>query len=433
VRAEIRSPVVTDLSDAGQMPAPVVLMPTLLSINNYHYRRGGAEVVYLEQNRLFEEISWRVVPFAMQHALNQDSSWQDYFVSEIEFGESYSLWQKASRATKITYSFEARRKIGKLVERVKPDVAHAHNIYHHISPAIFGRLKAMGIPTVLTLHDLKIACPAYKMLTHDGICERCKGGAIWNVARHRCIKNSLMLSAVIMLESAAHRLLGCYSRDVDRFVVPSLFYLEKFVEWGWPRERFSYVPNFVDINTHEPDENIGAAFVYFGRLGPEKGLSTFVRAVAKSGVQAWIVGSGPEEERLRRLAIELGAHVEFPGYRTGDELHQTIRRARAVVLPSEWYENAPMSVLEAYALGRPVIGARIGGIPELIKEGETGATFESGSVTELADAMKTFAQMPDSEVLAMGLTGRAWVERDFTAERYRERLLSLYAELGVKT
>jgi glycosyltransferase involved in cell wall biosynthesis len=412
-----------------RLPQVVNRQPTLLSINNYYYRRGGAEVVFLEQNRLFEEIGWQVAPFAMRHPNNLDSPWQGYFVDEIEFGEAYSIWQKAIRAVKITYSFEARRKIAELAARVKPDVAHGHNVYHHLSPAIFGRLKALGIPTVLTLHDLKIVCPAYKMLTHDGICERCKGGAIWNVVLHRCVKNSLPLSAVIMLETAAHRLLGCYSRDVDRFVVPSRFYLEKFVEWGWPRDRFAHIPNFVDIRSHKPDNLVGDAFVFFGRLGPEKGLNTFVRAAAKAGVKVRLVGTGPEERRLRHVATNLNADVEFLGYRTGQALHEIIRRARAIVLPSEWYENAPMSVMEAYAMARPVIGARIGGIPELIRELESGLVFESGNVNELADAMTRLAEMPDKEVLAMGMAGRSWMESDFTAERYRDRLLALYSTL----
>jgi glycosyltransferase involved in cell wall biosynthesis len=407
------------------------LMPKLLAINNYFYRRGGAEVVFLEQNRLFEEIGWQVVPFAMQHLKNLDSPWKDYFVDEIEFGEAYSIWQKAARAVKITYSIEARRKIGALALRVKPDVAHAHNVYHHISPVIFSRLKALGIPTVLTLHDLKIACPAYKMLTHDGICERCKGGAIWNVARHRCVKDSLPLSAVIMLETAVHRFLGCYSRDVDRFVTPSRFYLEKFVEWGWPRERFSYIPNFVDVDNLQPRGAPGKAFVFFGRLGPEKGLATFVRAVALAGAKGWIVGTGPEEERLRHLAQEVGADVEFLGYRTGEDLFDTIRGARAMVLPSEWYENAPMSVMEAYALERPVIGADIGGIPELIRPNETGVVFLSGDAESLALRLREFTDMPDADILSMGKNGRAWVEQDFTAVRYRERLLELYRGMGV--
>jgi glycosyltransferase involved in cell wall biosynthesis len=145
-------------------------MPTLLSINNYYYRRGGAEVVFLEQNRLFEEIGWQVVPFAMHHPNNLASDWDDYFIDEIEFSSEYSLLDKASRAVKIIYSVEARKKIAALTTKVQPSVAHAHNVYHHISPTIFGKLKALGIPTVLTLHDLKIACPAYKMMNHDGVC-----------------------------------------------------------------------------------------------------------------------------------------------------------------------------------------------------------------------------------------------------------------------
>lgn len=403
---------------------------TLLSINNYFYRRGGAEVVFLEQNRLFEEIGWRVIPFAMKHAKNFPSEWSEFFVDEIEFGEKYSLWEKAQRAVKITYSLEARAKVARLVAQTQPSVAHAHNVYHHISPSFFGTLKAHGVPTVLTLHDLKIACPAYKMLTHDGVCERCKGGAIWNVIRHRCVKDSLNLSAVIFMESAVHRLLGCYSRDVDRFVTPSRFYLEKFVEWGWPRERFTYIPNFVDIEHLQPRGQPGDAFAYFGRLGPEKGLATFVEAAALAGVRAWIIGTGPEEARLRALAEARGAQVEFLGYRSGEDLFDTIRKARAVVLPSEWYENAPMSVLEAYALERPVIGADIGGIPELIRPGETGDVFPSGDAAALAEKLRAYAALPAARLRDMGAAGRTWALRDFTAERYRERLLSLYRELG---
>jgi glycosyltransferase involved in cell wall biosynthesis len=408
-------------------------MPTLLAINNYYYRRGGAEVVFLEQNRLFEEIGWQVVPFAMQHPNNLASHWQDYFVEEIEFGSHYSLLEKAAKAVIMTYSFEARKKIAALAAKVKPDIAHAHNIYHHISPAILGQLKTLGIPTVMTLHDFKIACPAYKMFTHDGTCERCKGGAIWNVAVHKCVKESRLLSLIIMMESTVHRLLGCYAHNVDQFVTPSRFYLEKYVEWGWRREKFIYLPNFVDVSKFSPRDKVGKAFVFFGRLGPEKGLATFIRAIAQAGVKGWIVGTGPEEEKLRSLAQELCADIEFLGYKTGEALSDTISNARAVVLPSEWYENAPMSVMESYALERPVIGAAIGGIPELIRPEETGAVFPSGDVRALAEELRKFTAMSDASVFSMGKAGRAWVEQDFSAIRYRERLNELYTHLGVKS
>jgi glycosyltransferase involved in cell wall biosynthesis len=408
-----------------------VFVATLLSINNYFYRRGGAEVVFFEQNRLFEEKGWQVVPFAMQHLKNLPSAWSEYFINDIEFGSEYSIWEKAVRFSKVVYSFEACAKLHQLIERVQPQIAHAHNVYHHISPAIFGVLRHAGIPTVLTLHDLKIACPAYKMLTHDGVCERCKGGALYNVVLHRCIKDSLAVSTLVLLESMVHRLLGCYQKNVDRFIVPSRFYIEKFIEWGWPRERFLYIPNFVDVHAHEPNYTPGRYFLYFGRLGPEKGLQTLVKAAGAANLPLALAGTGPEQEALRCLATTLGVDVRFLGHLEGKRLHETIRGAKAIVLPSEWYENAPMSIMEAYALGKPVIGAAIGGIPELIRNDETGYLFESRNVQDLADCLSRFNGLSNVAISRMGNAGRTWIEQDFTTIRYVERLRTLYGELGV--
>ena len=405
-----------------------VSTPTLLSINNYFYRRGGAEVVFLEQNRLFQKEGWQVVPFAMKHDKNNESEWQSYFVDEIEFGQNYSFLQKVGSAFKVMYSVEAQKKISALVDEVQPDIAHAHNIYHHISPAIFNTLKSKGIPTVLTLHDLKIACPAYKMLTHDGVCERCKEGSLLNVVKHKCIKNSGVLSTVVMFEAFVQRMMKTYSKGVDKFIVPSRFYLEKLVEWGWPREKFVYIPNFVDISNIEPKGLSGDSFVFFGRLGAEKGIKTLVLAAKKSGVKVKIVGTGPIENELKEL---IDTNVELLGYQSGEALFNIIRDARAVILPSEWYENAPISIMEAYALERPVIGANIGGIPEMIREGKTGALFESGNIEALATVLTKFNQMEPSELLEMGKAGRKWVEKDFTVERYVDRVQTLYRTLGV--
>jgi glycosyltransferase involved in cell wall biosynthesis len=406
-------------------------MPTLLAINNYYYRRGGAEAVYLDHNRMFEGLGWQVVPFAMQHPANLETPWSRYFVDEIEFGEPYSLREKVVRIPKIIYSFEARRKLARLLENVQVDVCHAHNVYHHISPSILGLLHARSIPTVLTLHDLKIACPAYNMLTHDGVCERCRGGRMHNVLLNRCIKGSAALSAVVMIEAIVHRLLGSYARCVSRFVVPSRFYIEKLCEWGMPRVLFRHVPNFVDTERYRPAFVPGESFVYFGRVSPEKGLRTLVCAAAAARCPLIIVGSGPQLAELRALATGLRADVAFPGYLSGDDLHNIVRNARAVVLPSEWYENAPMSVLEAYALGKPIIGARIGGIPELIRENETGVCFTSGDQASLAAALTDITARPSGEIESMGRRAREWVENAFTVAAYRDRILGAYRELGV--
>jgi glycosyltransferase involved in cell wall biosynthesis len=406
-------------------------MPTLLSINNYYYYRGGAETVFFEHNRLFESHGWQVMPFAMQHPKNRETPWSGYFVDEIEFGASYTLREILVRVSKAIYSFEARRKLARLIDEIHPDVCHAHNIYHHISPSILGLLKQRAVPTVLTLHDLKIACPAYSMLAPDGICERCRGGKLHNVVLHRCLKGSLALSTVAMIEAVLHGFLGSYEKCVSRFVVPSRFYLEKFCEWGKPRSMFSHVPNFVDVERFRPQYAPGSTFVYVGRLSREKGLVTLIRAAAASHCAVALVGTGPQAEELRDLAEKLKAPVTFPGYLSGESLQDAIRSARAVVLPSEWYENAPLSVLEAYALGKPVVGARIGGIPELIRENETGVGFTSGNVAALTAALRDMSGRTDAAIEAMGRCARRWVEAEFTAAVYRDRMLAIYRELGV--
>lgn len=405
----------------------------LLAINNYFYRRGGAEAIFLDHIRLFEEIGWDVIPFAMQHPDNLPSDYAKYFVSEIEYGRESLALTKVKQAAKVIYSREAQRNLEALLAVAKPDIAHAHNVYHHLSPAIFSTLKQHKIPTVMTVHDLKLACPAYKMLVDGHICEACKGGRIYNVVKNRCIKGSLALSGLVFLETAVHRLLGLYKNKVDRFVVPSRFYREKLIEWGWAPEQLVYIPNFVETDHLQPVYQAQDYMLFAGRLAPEKGLVTLIRAAAQAGVKLVIAGTGPDEQALKALSAELGADADFVGYVSGEKLHRLIGEATALVLPSEWYENAPVSLLEAYALGTPVIGARIGGIPEMICENETGLIAEAGNIDDLAKQLRHMADLPRSKRDQMGWTGRDWVLSDFSAQNYRNRMLELYASLGVQS
>lgn len=400
--------------------------PRLLAINNYFYRRGGAESVFLDQIELFVAAGWEVVPFAMQHPANLPSAWSEYFVSEIEYGGTGGPLTKVKQAAKVIYSLEARRKIRALIGRAPPTIAHAHNVYHHISPSIFGALKAEGVPLVMTAHDLKIACPAYKMLSQGRICERCRGGRIHDVLLRRCVKDSAVVSGLVLLETLVHRSFGLYRDTIDRLIAPSRFYRDKLVEWGWDAGRIAYIPNSIDASQYSPAAHEGDYIVYAGRLALEKGLTTLVRAAALSRQRLVLAGSGPEEPALRKLAEELGADVAFTGHLDKPALQRLIGEARALVLPSEWYENAPISVLEAYALGRPVIGTRIGGIPELVADGETGMLVEPANAAMLAEALAALRSLPSSARAAMGATGRDWVAREFTPDNYRDRTLALY-------
>lgn len=404
-------------------------MPALLQLNSYHYRRGGSDAVYLDHEAMFADMGWRTAHMAMHHPKNLPSPWSPYFVDELEFGHEYSVPQKIAMAGKTIYSFEARRKLGRLLDDFRPDIAHAHCIYHHLSPSVLPLLRERGVPVVLTAHDLKIACPAYKMLNRGGVCERCKGGNLLHMVARRCVRDSLAVSALVAVESTVARSLGLYRNNIDRVVVPSRFYEQKLIEWGWPAQRLAYIPNYVNGLRHEPNYQPGKYFLYFGRLAPEKGVGTLIRAARAAGVHLKIAGTGPLEVELRAMAAG-ASNIEFVGFCGGEKLWQLVRESRAVVLPSEWYENAPMSVLEAYALGKPVIGARMGGIPEMVIPGQTGLVFESGHVEHLREALLRLQRMPAQGVAEWGRFARRHVLQEYSEARYRNSMLRLYAELG---
>ena len=405
---------------------------TLLSVNNYHYPRGGAEVVFLRHNDMLKAAGWRVALFCMQHEKNLPTAWSSNFVERIEYDESaMKMSERLRKSFKSVYSFEARDRIETLLLRLHPDICHVHNIYHHISPSILGLIHRRGFPLVMTVHDLKMACPAYSMLTHDGVCERCVRGGLFHVLTNRCMKGTFGLSALVMVESYLHRMLGSYAANVDRFIVPSMFYLDKLVEWGFEAGRFDYVPNFVDAEAFEPKTAPGERILYFGRLSSEKGLHTLLKAASLAGARLTIAGEGPIRESLEKLARELTLDVRFLGFLKGHALHEAIRESRAVVVPSEWYENAPLSVLEAFALGKPVIAAAIGGLPELVVDGESGWHFESGSVDGLAERLRQVTDATDRKIEEHGNEALDRVKRHFSPRRYINDIRSVYSRMGV--
>jgi glycosyltransferase involved in cell wall biosynthesis len=401
----------------------------LLNINTYHYRRGGADAVYFDHGALFAQAGWDSGWFAMHHPRNEETPWSRYFVDEIELGHHYPLARKLAIAKQVIHSRSHARAINRLLDAFPADIAHVHNIRHHIGANILAELQRRGTRVVLTVHDLKLLCPAYRMHDGEAVCEACKPNAVHHCATKRCMHGSLALSGLIAVESAVHRWTGAYRRHVDRIVCPSRFYLEQHVAWGWSREQLVYIPNYVDLPEITEPSPVGDYACYFGRLSFEKGVATLIRAAARTGIALHLVGEGPEEPRLRALAGETGAAVTFQGHRSGAELAAIVRGARVCVLPSEWYENAPKSVLEAFAWGKSVIGARIGGITELIDEGETGWLYPSGDVDALAALLDRVWSTDPLIVRAMGMRAAAHVRQTFGAERYRRAMTEVYDTL----
>ena len=398
----------------------------LLSINNFHYRRAGSDALFMDHDRLFRARGWATAVFSMQHADNEPSIWERYFVAELELSRSYSLADRVRLAGKVMYSFESRAKLRRLLADFTPDIAHVHSVYHHISPAILPLLHARGIPIVLTAHDYKLACPAYKMFDGQNICEDCNGAKLMPLIRKRCLHGSTAISTLVAAESVLHRALASY-RYVQRIVCPSLFMRGKLIEWGWSAERLVHVRNFFDATLWQPHYEPGDYFLYFGRLAPEKGLLTLLQAASLARVPLKIVGSGTLLPELMQLAQRLSLQVEFIPHSAIEQLSALIAGARATVLPSEWYENSSLAILESMACGKPVIASSMGGNPEAVLPERNGWLFAARDVAALADRLRTVAEMPAAQLAAIGRQAREFVSAEYSSGAYFEAMSALYA------
>ncbi len=318
-----------------------------------------------------------------------------------------------------------------LIKDTKPDIVHLHNIYYHLSPSILLVLKKYKIPVVMTLHDYKMICPNYKLYTQSAICERCRKHKYYQAIAHRCVFDKTMPSAMAALEMSVHKIWGVYKKNIDLFISPSEFLKKKFGEWGI-ENKIEVVPNFISPSLRVACEAISHSpcdyLLYFGRLTEEKGLLTLIWAMKQlPDIKLRIVGDGPLKEKLQNL-VDMPDNIQLVGYKSGDELAREIVGARAVVIPSEWYENYPMSALEAISYGKPIIAANIGGLPEIVRDQKSGLLFQSGNASDLVDKIKL---LWDDTALArtLGQAGQKQVSEENNPDVYYRRIKNIYENL----
>lgn len=402
----------------------------ILQINKFYYKRGGAEVYMLNLSESLRQSGHQVIEFSMHHENNLPSAYSDYFVDFVDLDKREGLIRDAVKAGHLLYSFEAKRKLAALIKKEKPDVAHLHNFYFQLTPSILSVLKKYKIPTVWTMHDYKLICPNYKLFTQGQVCQRCKVHKYYNCARYKCIKNSFDFSLLGTMESYLHNwLLKSYAK-IDLYLAPSKFLQHKVIEWGTTKEKVKQLYNFVNLAELRPAAELGEGLVYFGRLAEEKGLTTLLEAMESlPDIKLKIIGDGPQREDLEQyIKAHNLANIRLEGHKTGQELYQAIKGARMVVLPSIWYENNPISVLEAFALGRPVIGSDLGGIPELVQPGQTGFLFKAGDSQDLAKQIKL--NYPQLELLAkMGGNALKLAQKEFNQAGHCQQIIKIYEEL----
>ena len=395
----------------------------VLQANKFFFRNGGSEVVMFQERDFLIRSGHEVVDFSMKDERNEASRYASYFVEPLDYRKSGGV-AKVATALSLIHSREAVARIGALIDKARPDLMHCHNVYHQLTPSIIGAAKSRGVPVVLTLHDYKAVCPVYTRLHQDLPCSDCLDGKVANVLKKRCADGSLGKSALLYAEATAQRWKGSYEQ-VDCFLAPSRFMQDSVLHRFRP-EQVALLYNAVDMGAIETSIRDEGYVLYLGRLSAEKGVETLLRAhVASQGSWPLVVaGNGPLADGFKQKY----GRAKFVGHLSGDLLKETIAGASVLVVPSEWYENCPMSVLEAMAYGKPVVGSRIGGIPELVAEGETGLLFDAGDVGQLREHLDKLMAAPELRQL-MGQRARLRVERKFSLDKHNAELIAIYESL----
>ncbi|MBX3415578.1 MAG: glycosyltransferase family 4 protein [Pirellulales bacterium] len=394
---------------------------TILNASQNFYVRGGSDRYFFVLSELLQQHGHRVIPFSSRQPKDEPSEWSRYFPAGVDF-------QKPGPRdiARFLYSRPAKRALRRLLADEKIDLAHLHIYYGQLTGSILAPLDDTGVPIVQTLHDFKLVCPVYSLLSHGKICEACEGKHFYRAVTNRCNRGSLTRSALSAAETYLTHWLGA-ERRIDQFITVSDFQRRKCIELGVPAEKMTTVRNFADPAQFEPATGRGGYLLYFGRVEQLKGIFTLLAAAEQvRDVPLWIVGTGDADAQVAEIVKSRGLnHVRLLGFRGGAELHETIRGSIATILPSEGYDNCPMSVLESLALSRPVIGSRIGGIPELVEHERDGLLVTPGNADDLAAQMRRLARDP-AEAVEMGIAGRQKIETQFNPEIHYQQVAEVY-------
>ena len=382
----------------------------ILFVHNYYQRPGGEDAGVRQERDLLAAAGHRIVEYSRcsgEIALNGISS-------RIKLGAG-ALWSSRTHS-----------ELRSLIAKERPEVAYIHNTIPLISPSAYFACAEGRVPVIQTLHNFRFLCPAGTFLREGKICEECVTSSLFQSVRHGCYQESASASATLALMLTSQRVLGTWNQKVSCYIARTEFARKKFIEGGLPAERIAVKPCFVHPDPGER-EGAGDTVLFLGRLSPEKGVRTLISAWERmnGSIPLRIAGDGPLREELeaeikRRRIAGVGVLGRVPDA----ELLAEMKRARFLVLPSEWYEGLPLTIAEAFACGVPVVASRIGSMIELVEDGRTGLHFTPGDAEDLAAKVEWAWNHPE-EMAAMGRAARAEYEAKYTGARNYEMLLEI--------
>lgn len=357
----------------------------ILLVNKFHFIKGGSERHFFELKELLENKGHSVTVFSMQHEKNLKSEDEKYFVSQVQTDKISFSWQGVRTVARFFWSFEARRKVKRLLKDKKIDVVHLHNFNHQISPSILSIFRKKNIPVIMTVHDYSLISPNANLFVKGKIYDKVLSYRSW--IKDRCVKNSFWASLVVTLEMFLHhKILNVYKKNINKYICPSKFMANKLVKAGFDKDKVEVLNNFVNPINIKNRQNKEEYILHYGRLSAEKGIDILIKAMkGLPNIKLKIVGTGPQEKELKQIA---GDNIEFVGYKQGDALMSIVSNAKFVVIPSIWYENYPYVVLESHILGVPTLLTNTGGLPEMVTDKEN-FLFKLGDVKELQNKISS--------------------------------------------
>lgn len=393
----------------------------ILLVNKFHYLRGGSEKYYFELAKLLKNHGHTVAFFSMKNENNIKTGDREYFVDEIDMNTGSKF-----EALNVIYSKKNKALMEKALEEFKPDIVHINNFQRQLSASIIDAVKEKNIPLIMTAHDLNPICPASIMLYNGEVCEDCITKGYTSCIKKKCIKNSMLKSVLGYIEKKYYDLHKMFCK-VDCIISPSEFNKNQLLKGKLKCNDITVIHNFVN-ETEKTDYTLGDCAFYFGRLSREKGILNLVEAINNiPGARLTIAGDGPEKENIQAYIKEhkLEDRITLLGYLNQNDIRENIRKCRFVTVPSIWYENCPYSILETMEIGKPIIGSKIGGIPELIQDGINGFTYEHNDVSELTNKLKKLFNN-DETVKQFSKNSKKIFIQNYSAEAYYNKLMTVY-------
>lgn len=400
---------------------------------NWTWYPSGGDWTYVESVvDLYTKNGHTVIPFSMKDERNFPTYYSKYFIENIDYKKinKRSLSAGVKVVAKSIYSVEAQQNLERLLDDVKIDFVHINVIHHYITPTILKIIKKRNIPVIWTLHEYTPICPESTFISHGQICERCFGGAFYNCITHSCKKGSILASTVAALENYVHKYLNYYSY-VDFYVCPSVFLYDKFKQFNFFNEKLVQLYhgyNYAEINAtlKMPPSAAEKYIVFVGRLEKIKGAHTVLKAMQSCPqIELKVIGAGTQEAELQEFAqVNKLTNVSFLGKKTQQETLQLIRDAEFLICASEWYEVLGFTVVEAMALGKPVVGSDIGAIPEMVINNYTGLLFEPGNANQLSQCINLLYN--DAEkIKKWGQNAQQHIQQLINTEKHFEGLKKL--------